>query len=171
MTDEYMTVNTLVDAPAEVVFDLLVDPSAHVAIDGTGWVQQPIDAERLMGTGQVFRMRMYHDGHPNKHYEMANRIEVFDRPRAIAWQPGAQPRHIPGHQGSADGPVEWGGWIWRYDLHAVGVDKTNVTLTYDWSRVPLARRDITFPPFSRQHLADSLEHLAALAERTRREQH
>jgi len=113
-------------------------------------------------------MGMYRDGHPNKHYEMANRVEVFDRPRAIAWQPGAQPRHIPGRQGAEDGPVEWGGWIWRYDLDAVGVDITNVTLTYDWSQVPLAKRDIQFPPFGPQHLADSLEHLAALAVGTRR---
>jgi hypothetical protein len=168
MTDDIMTASTVIRAPAEAVFDLLGDPSAHVAIDGTGWVRQPVDVERLTRVGQIFRMGMYHDGHPNKHYEMANRVEVFDRPRAIAWQPGAQPRHIPGRQGAEDGPVEWGGWIWRYDLDAVGVDETNVTLTYDWSQVPLAERDIQFPPFGRQHLAHSLEHLAALAVGTRR---
>src|SRR3954454_6293116 len=111
MTDDIMTASTVIRAPAEAVFDLLGDPSAHVAIDGTGWVRQPVDVERLTRVGQIFRMGMYHDGHPNKHYEMANRVEVFDRPRAIAWQPGAQLRHIPGRQGAEDGPVEWGGWI------------------------------------------------------------
>jgi hypothetical protein len=168
MTDENMVASVRIDAPADKVFGLLADPSAHVAIDGTGWVRQPVDVERLTRVGQIFRMGMYHDGHPNKHYEMANRVEVFDRPRAIAWQPGAQPGHIPGRQGPDDGPVEWGGWIWRYDLDAVGVEQTNVTLTYDWSQVPAAKRDIQFPPFDPQHLDDSLRHLARLAERDTR---
>lgn len=43
---------------------------------------QPVDGKRLTETGQIFRMGMYHVNHPNKHYEMANRVEVFDRPRA-----------------------------------------------------------------------------------------
>jgi hypothetical protein len=117
-------------------------------------------------TGQIFRMGMYHDGHPNRHYEMANRVEVFDRLRAIAWQPGAQPRHIPGMEGSGDDTVEYGGWVWRYDLGLVDTDRTEVTLTYDWSRVSPDRRDIEFPPFGRQHLDDSLGHLAELAEQS-----
>jgi hypothetical protein len=40
-----------------------------------------------------------------------------------------------------------------------------VMLTYDWSRVPPHHRDIEFPPFGRQHLDNSLKHLAELAER------
>jgi hypothetical protein len=165
MPEETMVVKTFIRAPAETVFDLLADPSTHVAIDGTGWVRQPVDGKRLTEIGQVFRMGMYHDGHPNKHYEMANRVEVFDRPRAIAWQPGAEPRNIPGRQPSDDGPIEFGGWVWRYDLTPPDASHTEVTLTYDWSRVPPHNRDIEFPPFGRQHLENSLKHLAALAER------
>jgi hypothetical protein len=90
---------------------------------------------------------------------------VFDRPHAIAWQPGAEPRHIPGRQDSDDNTVEYGGWVWRYDLNPVGTDKTEVMLTYDWSRVPPHRRDIDFPPFGQQHLDNSLTHLAKLAHR------
>ena len=30
---------------------------------------------------------MYHDNHPDKDYKIANRVEVFDEPQAIAWQP------------------------------------------------------------------------------------
>ncbi len=30
--------------------------------------------------GQVFRMAMYHENHPAKDYEIANRVEVFDEP-------------------------------------------------------------------------------------------
>ena len=58
-----------------------------------------------------------------------------------------------------------GGWIWRYDLEPVGDDRSEVTLTYDWSGVPPhIREGIQFPPFERSHLDNSLKHLAALAE-------
>jgi hypothetical protein len=137
------------------VFDVLADPSTHEAIDGTGWVRQPLDRKRLTGTGQIFRMAMYHDNHPDKDYEMANRVDVFDPPRAIAWRPG---------QGAEDAALEFGGWLWRYDLKPVGQSQTEVTLTYDWSRVPPNLRDhIQFPPFDPQHLDNSLQHLADLA--------
>jgi hypothetical protein len=100
-------------------------------------------------------MAMYHDNHPDKNYEMANRVEVFDPPRAIAWQPG---------QGDDDAALEFGGWIWRYDLSPVTKSQTEVTLTYDWSRVPPHMREhIQFPPFDAQHLDNSLKHLAELA--------
>ncbi len=90
---------------------------------------------------------MYHEGHPDKDYEVANRVEVFEPPRTIAWLPG----HAPGRATSAgadDAALEYGGWIWRYDLEPVGDDQTNVTLTYDWSAVPPEGREIIqFPPF------------------------
>ncbi|WP_197377284.1 polyketide cyclase [Mycolicibacterium baixiangningiae] len=165
MTEETMTATTVINAPAARVFDLLADPATHTAIDGTGWVRQPVDRDPLTRTGQIFRMGMYHDNHPTKHYEMSNRVEVFERPRAIAWQPGAEPRYIPGHPDPEDTAVDYGGWIWRYDLEPVDDTRTGVTLTYDWSRVSPHYRDIEFPPFERQHLDNSLKHLAELAER------
>jgi hypothetical protein len=106
---------------------------------------------------------MYHDNHPQKYYEMANRIEVFNRPYAIAWQPGQGPDQR-GHLLQSD-ELEFGGWIWRYDLESAGPGQTLVTLTYDWSAVPAHRRDIAFPPFELQHLDNSLKNLAGLAER------
>jgi hypothetical protein len=161
---ETMSATTTVNAPAEAVFDVLADPSTHQAIDGTGWVRESLDGKRVTGTGQIFRMAMYHDNHPNKDYEMANRIEVFDRPRAIAWQPGTEARHMPGREGSDDDTLEFGGWIWRYDLEPVGADRTDVTLTYDWSAVPPHfRENVEFPPFEMAHLDNSLKHLAELA--------
>jgi uncharacterized protein YndB with AHSA1/START domain len=156
MTNENITASITIAAPAETVFGVLADPSTHEAIDGTGWVRQSLDGKRLTETGQVFRMAMYHDNHPDKNYEMANRVEVFEPARAIAWQPG---------QGADDAALEFGGWIWRYDLSAVTPSQTEVTLTYDWSAVPsYTREHIGFPPFDIQHLDNSLKHLAELAE-------
>ena len=82
---------TTINAPVQAVFDVLADPSTHAAIDGTGWVRESLDGKPLTETGQIFRMAMYHENHPDKDYEMANRVEVFEPPRAIAWQPGQAP--------------------------------------------------------------------------------
>jgi uncharacterized protein YndB with AHSA1/START domain len=154
MTNENMSTTITIAAPAETVFDVLADPTTHQAIDGTGWVREPLDGKPVTETGQVFRMAMYHENHPDKDYEMANRVEVFDPPHAIAWQPG---------QGPDDANLDFGGWFWRYDLKTVGAAQTEVTLYYDWSSVPPHTREhIGFPPFDRSHLDNSLKHLADL---------
>jgi hypothetical protein len=126
-------------------------------------VRGPLDGQRLTEVGQIFRMAMYHENHPEKDYEMANRVEVIDPPRAIAWQPGQGPDERGYLLGGAE--REFGGWIWRYDLESAAPGRTRVTLTYDWSGVPPQMLDIEFPPFEAQHLDNSLKNLAALAER------
>jgi hypothetical protein len=99
---EQVTASTTVEAAPEEVFAVLADPSAHADIDGTGWVRASLDGDRITAAGQVFRMAMYHPDHPDKDYKIANRVEVFDEPRAIAWQPGQEsPR--PGSSASAGG--------------------------------------------------------------------
>lgn len=156
MTDDTMSAVCAINAPADAVFAVLADPTTHQAIDGTGWVRESLDGKQLTELGQIFRMAMYHDNYGGMHYEMANRVEVFDPPHAIAWLPG---------QGDDDAHLEFGGWVWRYDLKPIGDDQTEVTLSYDWSAVPAELREhIQFPPFDRQHLDNSLKHLAGLAQ-------
>jgi len=155
MDSEQMIATAIVDAAPAVVFGVLADPASHAAIDGTGWVREALDTAMLTTPGQMFRIAMYHDNHPAKHYEMANRVEILDSPRTIAWQPG---------QADAEsGQIGFGGWIWRYDLEAVGPDRTKVTLTYDWSGATAeVRQFIQFPPFGQDHLDNSLRHLGEL---------
>lgn len=156
MTNETVSAITIIKAPAETVFAVLADPTSHAAIDGTGWVCESLDGEHLTEEGQIFRMAMYHDNHPDGGYEMANKIGVFDPPRAISWEPGQDVK--------GDGNLEFGGWIWRYDLASVGQSETEVKLSHDWSAVPqFLREEIQFPPFSSDHLRNSLNHLAELA--------
>ncbi|MCV7278944.1 SRPBCC family protein [Mycolicibacterium flavescens] len=156
MTDETLRTVRTINARPDTVFDVLADPSTHQDIDGTGWVREPLSGQRLTGVGQVFRMAMYHSNFGGMHYEVANRVEVFEPPHAIAWLPG---------QGEDDGELEFGGWFWRYDLEPIGEDTTRVTLTYDWSAVPATvRQEISFPPFAPDHLDNSLDHLARLVE-------
>ncbi len=154
MTNEILTSTTTINASVEAIFAVLADPARHAAIDGTGWVREPLEQAPIAAPGQLFRMAMYHANHPNGDYEMVNRVEVFDPPRAISWEPGYDP---------GDGNVRFGGWIWRYDLAALGPSISEVRLSYDWSAVPEeARRGGKFPPFSPDHLDGSLAHLAEL---------
>lgn len=154
MSDDHVSATTVMGATAAAVFAVLADPSQHAAIDGTGWVCEPVDDQPLTATGQLFRMSMFHRNHPDGGYQTINRIEVFEPPAAIAWKPGYD---------ADDGTLGFGGWVWRYDLEPAGADATRVTLTYDWSAVPDDIRErIGFPPFGPDHLANSLTHLAAL---------
>ena len=109
MTDETLQASTTIAAPAEAVFAVLADPVTHPAIDGTGWVSKALDAAPLTAAGQVFRMAMYHPNHPDKDYKMANRVEVFDAPRAIAWEPGQESRET----GSPSSAAGSGATTWR----------------------------------------------------------
>jgi hypothetical protein len=97
---------------------------------------------------------MYHPNHPDGNYQVANQVQIFDPPSAIAWAPGEE---------IDDGSMRLGGWVWRYDLTPAGQSETEVTLSYDWSAVPDSLREhITFPPFRPHHLDNSLVHLAEL---------
>ena len=157
---ENVSATLTVAVPAARVFAVLADPATHSAIDGTGWVQEAADQTPLTEIGQVFRMDMYHPGHPDGNYRTANQVLVLDPPRAIGWRTGSE---------DGDGHLSFGGWFWRYDLAPVGPSETDVTLTYDWSAVPPDIREyLQFPPFGPEHLTNSLVHLAELAAQTSR---
>ena len=164
LAGESISASIVIEAPAAEVFGVLVDPTKHAAIDGrqrldddadTGWVCDPLYPEPVTASGQVFRMAMYHPNHPNGHYETANLVRVFDPPHAISWKTGYD---------TGDGRLDFGGWIWRYDLTPLGSCETEVRLSYDWSEVPeyVRQRFPTFPPLSPDHLRNSLNHLAEL---------
>jgi hypothetical protein len=79
MADERLSAAAIIHAPAEVIFAVLANPAMHGAIDGTGWVREPLDKKPLTAAGQVFRMAMYHPNHPDGIYQVANRVQKFDR--------------------------------------------------------------------------------------------
>jgi hypothetical protein len=161
MAEENVSATLTVALPAARVFAVLADPTTHSAIDGTGWVRESVDRAPLTEVGQIFRMDMYHPSRPVGDYQVVNKVEVIEPPRAIAWLTGYD---------KGNGDLEFGGWIWRYDLAPLGPSETEITLTYDWSAVPQFVRDrgIQFPPFGPEHLSNSLCHLAELAASTLR---
>ena len=84
MDQESVSATLTVAAPAARVFAVLADPAAHSSIDGTGWVQEAVDRAPLTEVGQVFRMDMYHSGHPDGDYQTANKVHLLD-PAARHW--------------------------------------------------------------------------------------
>src|SRR3954452_21204842 len=154
MADDRVSATMIINAPAEAIFAVLTDPAKHAAIDGTGWVRETLDSQPLTAAGQIFRMSMYHPNHPDVIYQTANRVQVFDPPTTISWEPGYN---------AGDGTLRFGGWTWRYDLTPAGLSNTTVTLSYNWSAAPAPiRENIGSPPFPPEHLASSLALLAEL---------
>jgi hypothetical protein len=100
MADETVSAATVTDAPANVIFAVLTGPVRDAAIDGTGWVREAVDSQSLTAAGQVFGMAMRNASHLYGNYQMANRVQVFDPPRVISWEPG---------QDTGDGGLRFGG--------------------------------------------------------------
>lgn len=156
-SNERLSATAEIDAPAEAVFAVLTDPTAHPRIDGTGWVEESLDYARLDHVGQIFRMVMFHETTPTRTTAWPTAS------RSSSWI-GRLPGSLGQEQGS--GEVEFGGWLWRYDLTPVDQDRTSVSLSYDWSAATsTVRKFIQFPPFDQSHLVNSLDHLAALSTR------
>ena len=112
------SVERVIPAPPEKIFELLADPAKHCEIDGSGTVKRTKgDTERLK-LGSKFGMHMKL-GLP---YSMESTVIEFEDGRRIAWQ--SRPPGIGGRFG--------GGRIWRYELEPVD-GGTRVRETWDIS--------------------------------------
>jgi uncharacterized protein YndB with AHSA1/START domain len=147
--DKRITVQRTIDAPTQAVFDVLSNPERHPELDGSGFVVSDERTDRITGTGQVFRMNMS-GPHMGGDYQTDNTVTGYDPNHLLAWQ-------------TAPADTEPPGWEWTWELAAQGSGSTDVTLTYDWSRVddPELLKKVSFPLVSEQQLEDSLARLAA----------
>ena len=101
------TVERVIPAPPEPIFELLVHPSRHRDIDGSGTVRGvkgDLDPSERLALGSRFGMSMKL-GIP---YSMVSEVIEFEEGRRIAWQ-----TRPPIGAGLA------GGRIWRYELEPV----------------------------------------------------
>jgi uncharacterized protein YndB with AHSA1/START domain len=99
------TVERVIPAPPEKIFELLVHPERHRDIDGSGSVKEPKGETERLQLGSRFGMHMKM-GVP---YSMESTVIAFDEGRTIAWQ--SRPPGFGRHFG--------GGRIWRYELEPV----------------------------------------------------
>ena len=145
VTDTSIRVTRKVGAAAAVVFDLLANPDRHHEIDASGMVGDDEDASPITKVGQVFRMNMISVNGSATRYQVDNHVTQFEPNRRIAWEVGR-----------VDG--ERLGWTWCYDLAPHGDDKSDVSLTFDWSAVSSeARAEYEVPVLGPEQLAASLD--------------
>jgi uncharacterized protein YndB with AHSA1/START domain len=139
-----VTVERVMAAPAQAVFDVLADPAMHPVIDGSGTVRAALDgnpARLQLGSRFGMAMRIL------RSYRMSNEVVEFDEGRRIAWS------HI-------------GGARWRYELEPVA-GGTRVRESFDYSRttvplLPLFFRLAGFLKRNRAGMEKTLERLAGL---------
>ena len=81
MAERSVSVERLIAAPAEAIFDVLADPSQHAVIDGSGTVQAHRGEQSRLALGATFGMSMRF-GVP---YRMKSRVLEFEENRLIAW--------------------------------------------------------------------------------------
>jgi len=105
MSDDVESVERVIPAPPEKIFELLVDPARHRDIDGSGSVKDPTEKAERLKLGAKFGMNMK-IGLP---YKMESTVVAFEEGRCVAWQ--SRPTGIGARLG--------GGRIWRYDLEPV----------------------------------------------------
>lgn len=145
-TERYVVTHTIAARPDEI-FAVLADPTRHHDTEPGDWVRDAKDAAPITGTGQIFAMNMFLT-QAGGDYITYNLVNVFDKDRAIGWMPSQLDdagNHAPD------------GWSWRYDL-APHADRTDVTLTYDWSGTSQDFRERVgaMPIFPEDYLAASL---------------
>lgn len=152
MTNEkQITVSRTTEAPAQVIFDILTNPEQHVQLDGSGFIRSAETQNRIHAVGDVFTMNMEGE-HMGGEYQTDNHVTGFDDDRLLAWK-------------TAPAGTEPPGWEWVWDLEAEGPNETEVTLTYDWSKVTDKEilKKVHFPLVSKEDLEQSLSRLAEIA--------
>lgn len=147
MSDQ-VTVERVIPAPPEVIFDLLSHPERHSEFDGSGTVQKARSTGRRVGLGDSFGMDMKW-GVP---YSTRNVVREFEEGRRIAWQT------------LAPAPLDkvFTGRTWRYELEPVD-GGTLVRETWDVStEAPLSRGIIRsrLSELTRKNMERTLERIA-----------
>jgi uncharacterized protein YndB with AHSA1/START domain len=146
---DVISVERVIAATPEQIFDVIADPTRHRDFDGSGSVKEAgPGAPQRLAAGARFGMSMKR----GIGYSMLNTVTEFDENRRIAWSP--KPANGRGGR--------WVGRIWRYELEPVE-GGTKVTETWDISKESLrfvlryiAVRD------TRKAMEKSLEKLGAL---------
>lgn len=147
---DVVTVDRVIPAPPEAIFDVLTDPRRHREIDGSGTVRDPKDAPERLSLGSTFGMSMKW-GVP---YSMVSTVVEYEPNRRIAWQTRG-----PGPIGK-----RFGGRIWRYELEPVD-GGTRVRESWDISREVFKRLVRSARTKTRKNMEHTLARLEAIVTR------
>ena len=140
-----MAAQIVINAPAEAIFDILVQPRCHPQIDGSGSVQGMVRGPERLAMGDRFQMRM----RIRVTYWITSTVVEFEPNRRIAWA------HMLGNR-------------WSYDLEP---QADGGTLVREMNNLRAAGWRAHVSPVSRKPgpvqraIAESLVRLKDLAEK------
>lgn len=104
----FFKVQIEIDAPANKIFDFLIQPKNHRLMDGSGTLRGEFKGPEKLYLGAKFGMKM-RVGIP---YVITNQVVEFKENSAIAW------RHLMHN-------------VWRYELVSISDHKTLVIESWD----------------------------------------
>lgn len=133
-------------ASAGRIFELIADPSQQPRWDGNENLATAAAGQRVRSAETVFVMTLTTGGIRENH------VVEFAEGRRIAWQPAEPGNNPPGH-------------LWRWELEPLDDARTLVTHTYDWSELTDEKRFRRARATTVAMLEESLDRLAALAEK------
>ena len=138
-----VSVERLIAASAEQIFDVLSDPSRHCEIDGSGSLVRMTSSHTRLALGSTFSMRV----HLGVTYPTKNRVLEFEENRLIAW-------------------AHWNGHRWRYELEPTDDGDTLVRETFVWgtARWPRVMELTGYDKKNVPFMEATLERLAAIFE-------
>jgi len=127
------------------IFALIADPARQPQWDGNDNLAEAAAGQRVRHVGDVFTMTLTTGAVRDNH------VVEFEEGRLIAWMPAEPGQQRPGH-------------LWRWELEPTGPARTQVTCTYDWTRLTDDKRVPRARATTADRLGASLDRLAALAE-------
>src|SRR5277367_1373533 len=151
MTTNVFTVERLISAPPDAIFEVLADSAKHALIDGSGMLRGANEGSSTrLALGVTFGMGMK----MGVRYSTVNTVVEFEENRRIAWQTGPKGKFEPYVAGR----------IWRYELERQGgrtLVRESWDITSDHQRVLLRLGDI-YSKKTRRDMELTLARLDAL---------
>ncbi len=143
MRERKISVETVIEAPPETVFEFLADPRKHVQIDGSDTLRGTLTGPDRLTKGARFGMSMK----LVVPYRITNIVVEFVEGREIAWRHGG--RHV-----------------WRYRLIPLSAGGTRVIESFEWDKAPLKHvyEMVGVPRRNERSMRHTLDNLRRLAE-------
>jgi uncharacterized protein YndB with AHSA1/START domain len=140
---DVVSVERVIAAPADRIFDLLADPARHQEIDGSGAVRDAKQGGERLAKGSQFGMGM----HLVVAYSTMNTVIEFEDGKRLAWQTTPAGKL---------GARFFGGRIWRYELEPRD-GGTLVRETWDISEEKGPVKSILRTAKTKEHTRSSME--------------
>lgn len=145
-----ISATAVIEAPAAEIFEQIADPARQPAWDGNDNLASAEPGQRVHAVGDVFTTVLTRDG-----VKRHNHVVEFEEGHLIAWCPSEPGQESPGH-------------LWRWELSPLDDGRTEVTHTYDWTRLHDERRLARARRTTSDWLQASIDRLAGMLERPTR---